>query len=254
MSTTNTTTPTDTARCERCRRLRPLESLRAAPDSCAYFCAPSDDGTDGATSTTGATGAPCEPWVRPDTAALLAAWDAQPRGPFVVYSDEGPVWLPDGRKGPGRHAAGWSLSICYPGTSPTDGSHRCIATALLSRENEPGAEALAALLASSRTDVPALCLAVDMLREELARVTRERDEAVTAGETIGLQRAADELRLRADALGHKPTCDYVVRYGEPQRWQCHCLVPTELRWLAKHLEGLIGVGEASTGSAREERQ
>jgi hypothetical protein len=168
----DTTTTPDTARCERCRRLRPLGSLRAAPDSRAYFCAPSDEGTDGATS---ATGAPCEPWVRPDTAALLAAWDAQPRGPFVVYSDEGPVWLPDGRKGPGRNAAGWSLSTCYPGTSPTDGSHRCIATALLHRENEPGEEALAALLASSRTDVPALCLAVDMLREELARVTRERD-------------------------------------------------------------------------------
>lgn len=138
-----------------------MDAMESPPDALWYACR-----------------VPCEPLVPPDTTALRALAEAAPKGPYVVYCGEGPVWLPDGRKvGPDSTAAGWQLSICYPGTGPRDEGHRCIATALLARENDPEGGAIAALFAASRTAIVDLCDEVDALREKVARANRERDDA-----------------------------------------------------------------------------
>lgn len=136
-----------------------------------------------------------------DTAALRALAEAAPEGPYVVYSDEGPVWLPDGRKrskAPGANAAGWSMSICYHSEGPDGESHRCIATALLRHEDEPGDVAVAALFAASRTAIPALCDKVDRLAAENQRLAAELAEAVRFRDAHKRAKAENDERFMGE--------------------------------------------------------
>lgn len=115
---------------------------------------------------------------RPDIEAALERANKARKAPWIVWSDEGPIWLPTG-----DCVGGWTMSVCSaPGGSTSDVEHVCIATVLEKAENDPQGDANAAFIAAARTDVPALAeYALHMeaqnfaLRVELEDLQRNRD-------------------------------------------------------------------------------
>jgi hypothetical protein len=135
--------------------------------------------------------------------AIEARAKAATAGPWVVWSDEGPVWLPNRKALPRECLGGWTMSVCHHEGSFESSDHRCVATAIMRSEDDVQGGADAAFIAAARADVPALVAEMRRLQGELASVTEDRDSI----RTVAVEAEAEIHGLRSDRLALRREVD-----------------------------------------------
>ena len=151
--------------------------------------------------------------ITADEAASLLG--AATRGPWRVWSDEGPIVLPTGQR-----AGGWTCSICR-GEPISDSDHACVGYSVA--KDEAQADADGRLLAAA-PDLAATVIAQATEIERLRAIVNGRTTPPTEAEV----KAHGGAWLVWDEYGQKPlvrdrsgatrTAEHSREVGWPSRW------------------------------------
>lgn len=152
-----------------------------------------------------------KPMTNEELDAIEAREKAATAGPWVVWSDEGPVWLPNRKALPRECLGGWTMSVCHHDGSFESSDHRCVATAVMRSEDDAQGGSDAAFIAAARTDVPALIAEVRSHRSEILCLDasvmdlRAERDALRA-EVERLRAVTDAAKSLAAQIKHAEHC------------------------------------------------
>lgn len=139
-----------------------------------------------------------KPMTNEELDAIEARAKAATAGPWVVWSDEGPVWLPNRKALPRECLGGWTTSVCHHEGSFESSDHRCVATAIMRSEDDVQGGADAAFIAAARADVPVLIAEVRSHRSEI--LCLDASVMDLRAERDALRAEVERLRVERDAL------------------------------------------------------